>query len=147
MKFRTTVEPPEPMRGLEIPAAVVEGLGGGKRPRVLVTLNGHSWSTRVAIMRGRHLVGLSNANRKAAGVEVGESVELELALDKEPGEADVPADFEAALAANTIARAAFDALTVSQRRQHLRLIAAAKKPETRARRIESAVAALLAADH
>ena len=94
MKFTTTVEPPEPMRGLEIPAAVVEGLGGGKRPRVVVSLNGHIWSTRVAIMRGRHLVGLSNANRRAAGVEIGESVELELTLDQEPGEAEVPADLE-----------------------------------------------------
>ena len=142
MKFTTTVEPPEPMRGLEIPAAVVEGLGGGKRPRVVVSLNGHTWSTRVAIMRGRHLVGLSNANRRAAGVAIGESVELELTLDQEPDEAEVPADLAAALAADPAARAAFDALTVSQRRQHVRLIEAAMKPETRARRIGSAVETL-----
>jgi hypothetical protein len=29
MKFRTHVEPPEPMRGLEVPQEVVEALGGG----------------------------------------------------------------------------------------------------------------------
>jgi hypothetical protein len=62
MKFRTYVEPPEPMRGLVVPPEIVESLGQGKRPRVRITLNGHSWKSRVAIMRGRYLLGLSNAN-------------------------------------------------------------------------------------
>jgi Domain of unknown function (DUF1905) len=79
--FRTVVEPPEPMCGLEIPPELVESLGAGKRLPVTITLNGHSWRSRVAIMRGRYLLGLSNANRRAAGVEVGEQVEVELALD------------------------------------------------------------------
>jgi hypothetical protein len=52
------------MRGLEVPPEVVEALGGGKRPAVTITINGHSWKSRVAIMRGRYLLGLSNANRK-----------------------------------------------------------------------------------
>jgi hypothetical protein len=82
MKFRAHVEPPEPMRGLEVPATVVEALGGGKRPRVTITINGHSWQSRVAIMRGRYLLGLSNANRQAAGVVTGEEVEVE--FDAEP---------------------------------------------------------------
>ena len=29
MKFRARVEPPQPMRGLEVPQKVVEALGGG----------------------------------------------------------------------------------------------------------------------
>jgi Domain of unknown function (DUF1905) len=47
MKFRTYVEPPKPMRGLEVPPEVVESLGQGKRPRVTITINGHSWKSRV----------------------------------------------------------------------------------------------------
>jgi hypothetical protein len=35
MKFLSHVEPPEPMRGLEVPAEVVAALGGGARPRVI----------------------------------------------------------------------------------------------------------------
>ena len=50
MKFRAHVEPPEPMRGLDVPQEVVDALGGGKRPRVTITINGHSWKSRVAIM-------------------------------------------------------------------------------------------------
>jgi Domain of unknown function (DUF1905) len=67
MKSRASVEPPEPVRGLEVPQGVVEALGGGKRPRVTITINGHSWKSRVAIMRGRNLLSLSNANRHPPG--------------------------------------------------------------------------------
>jgi Domain of unknown function (DUF1905) len=80
MTFRAYVEPPEPMRGLEVPPEVVEALGGGRRPPVIITINGHSWRSRVAIMRGRFLLGLSNANRQAASVATGDEVEVEVGL-------------------------------------------------------------------
>ena len=84
MKFRTYVEPPEPMRGLEVPPEVVEALGRGKRPAVTIAINGPTWRSRVAIMRGRYLLGLSIANRQAAGVATGDEVVVELQLDTEP---------------------------------------------------------------
>lgn len=142
MKFRTEVEPPEPMRGLEVPPTVVAALDAGARPPVIITINGHSWRSRVAIMRGRHLIGLSKANRQAAGVATGEEVEVELRLDTEPRVVVEPEDFAAALAANPAARAAYDSLSDSRKRQQVRAIEAAKRPETRRRRIEQAVAAL-----
>jgi hypothetical protein len=144
MKFRAQVEPNEPMRGLEVPPQVVEALGGGKRPRVIITINGHSWRSRVAIMRGRHLLGLSNANREAAGVVTGEEVEIELAFDPEPPAVNVPGDFARALDADPAARAAYDRLTHSRKREHVRSIESAKKPETRKRRIEKALATVKA---
>jgi hypothetical protein len=142
MKFRAYVEPPEPMRGLEVPLEVVEALGGGKRPPVAITVNGHSWKSRVAIMRGRHLIGLSNANRQAAGFVTGDEVEVELELDAEPRVVTAPADFARALDADPVARAAYDRLADSHKREHVRAIESAKKPETRQRRIEKAVAML-----
>jgi hypothetical protein len=39
-------------------------------------MNGHSWKSRVAIMRARYLLGLSNANRQAAGIVTGDEVEV-----------------------------------------------------------------------
>jgi Bacteriocin-protection, YdeI or OmpD-Associated/Domain of unknown function (DUF1905) len=132
------------MRGLEVPPQVVEALGGGKRPRVIITINGHSWRSRVAILRGRYLLGLSNANRQAAGVVTGEEVEIELAFDPEPRAVNVPGDFARALGADLAARAAYDRLTDSRKREHVRAIERAKKPETRKRRIEKAVATLKA---
>ncbi len=93
MKFRACVEPAERMKGLEVPPQVVQALGGGKRPRVTITVNGHSWQSMVAIMRGRYLLGLSNANRKAAGLVTGDKVEVELELNTEPPVVTEPADF------------------------------------------------------
>ena len=142
MKFNAHVEPPEPMRGLEIPQEIVEALGAGGRPPVTITINGHSWKSRVAIMRGRHLLGLSNANRQAAGVVTGNEVCVELELDTEPRAVIEPPDFTRALDADPVARAAYDRLADSHKREHVRAIESAKKPETRTRRIEKAITTL-----
>ncbi|MEU0544452.1 YdeI/OmpD-associated family protein [Nocardia sp. NPDC005978] len=142
MKFRSHVEPPEPMRGLEVPAEVVTALGEGARPPVTITINGHSWRSRIALMRGRHLIGLSRANREAAGVDIGEEIEVEVELDTEPREVVEPEDFAAALNADAKARAAYDKLSHSRKRVHVLAIEGAKKPETRQRRIEKAIAEL-----
>ena len=142
MKFRSHVEPPEPMRGLEVPPEVVEALGGGKRPAVAITINGHSWKSRVAILRGRYLLGLSNANRQAAGVATGDEVEVEVELDAEPRVMVEPADFANALAAHPAARTAYDRLSYGHKREHVLAIESAKRPETRVRRIERALAVL-----
>ncbi|WP_067537615.1 YdeI/OmpD-associated family protein [Nocardia crassostreae] len=142
MKFRTQVEPPEPMRGLEVPPEVVAALGEGARPPVTITLNGHSWKSRVALMRGRYLLGLSNANRQAAGVEIGEEVEVELELDTQPRVIVEPPDFVRALDEDPVARAAYDGLSYSRKREHVHAIESAKRPDTRQRRIEKAIATL-----
>ncbi|MFI6979254.1 YdeI/OmpD-associated family protein [Embleya sp. NPDC050154] len=144
MKFRTLVEPPEPMRGLEVPPGVVAALGGGVRPPVTITVNGDSWKSRVAILRGRHLPVPSNANRQAAGVAIGEEAEVEVELepDAEPRVVVAHADFTRALADDPVARAAYDNLAYSHKREHVRAIESAKKPETRRRRIEKAIVTL-----
>ena len=53
-------------------------VGEGKRPRVIVAINDHTWGSRIGVLRGRYLLGLSNANRRAAGVVTGHEVEVEL---------------------------------------------------------------------
>src|ERR1700751_2288798 len=116
VKFLAYVEPPEPMKGLEVPPEVVEALGGGKRPRVTITINGHSWKSRVAIMRGRYLLGLSNANRQAGGIATGDEVEIDVEHDAEPAVVTEPEDFARALDADPVARAAYDRLAHSHKR-------------------------------
>jgi uncharacterized protein YdeI (YjbR/CyaY-like superfamily) len=120
----------------------VQALGGGKRPAVTITINGHSWKSRVAVMRGRYLLGLSNANRKAAGVATGDQVEVEVEIDAGPRVVAEPTDFARALDADPVARTAYDHLTDSRRREHVRAIEGAKNAETRERRIEKALARL-----
>lgn len=144
MKFRAHVEPSEPMRGLEVPQQVVEALGGGKRPTVTITINGHSWRSRVAIMRSRYLIGLSNANRQAAGVVTGDEAEVQVEFDPEPRVVAEPADLARALDADPLARAAYNHLPYGLKLQHVRAVESVKKPETRRRRIEKAITVLRA---
>src|SRR4029434_4412506 len=96
--FRSTVVPAGNATGAEVPAEVVGALGQGKRPKVAITINGHTWRSRVASQGGRYLVGISAANRAAAGIEEGDEIEVTLELDTEPREVDEPADLKVDLA-------------------------------------------------
>ena len=128
--------------GIEVPAEVVESLGAGKRPAVTVTIGSFTFSTTLGVMGGRTWIPVSAERRAGAGIEAGQVVEVHLAVDAAPKVIEVPADLAAALDAAG-ARAAFDALAPSHRREHVRAIDEAKAPETRQRRIDKAVARVL----
>ncbi|HEY7876008.1 MAG TPA: YdeI/OmpD-associated family protein [Actinomycetota bacterium] len=143
MTFRTTIElGGKTATGFAVPADVVEALGSSKRPPVRVTIGRHSYRSTIAVMGGRYLLPLSADNRVAAGVSAGDEVEVEVELDTAPREVAVPADLTAALARDKAAKARFDSLSYSHKRQWVLSIEDAKKPETRLRRIEKAVATL-----
>ena len=93
-------------------------------------------------MGGGYMVGVSAENRAAAGVKGGETHDIELTLDTEPREVELPADFAAALAAEPNAQRTFDALSPSNKGYHTALIGGAKSDETRRRRIEKSISAL-----
>jgi hypothetical protein len=93
-------------------------------------------------MRGRYLLGLSNANRQAAGFVTGDQVVVEVEIDAEPRVVVEPADFARALDADPVARTAYDRLSYSRKREHVLAIESAKKPETRTRLIGKALATL-----
>ena len=143
MRFRTTLElHGKTATGIEVPDDVVAALDAGKRPAVRVTLNGHTWRSTVAVMGGRNLVGVSAENRAAAGVSAGDVLDVELVVDTEKREVEVPADLAAALAAAPDAAAAFAALSYSNKSRHVLSVEGAKTDETRARRIAKAVSDL-----
>ena len=83
--------------GIPVPDAVVAQLGSGKRPAVVVTINGFSYRSTVASMRGEFMLPLSAERREAAGVAAGDEVEVELELDTAPRVVEVPVDLAAAL--------------------------------------------------
>ena len=128
--------------GIVVPEDVVAALGSGNRPPVTVTLGGHSYRTTVARMGGRFLVPLSAENRTAAGVAAGDQVEVDIVLDGGAREVAVPGDLAAALARDDAARATFDGLSFTHRKEWVRWIEEAKKPETRATRLARTVESL-----
>ena len=125
--------------GISVPPEVVERLGQGKRPQVTVTIAGHSYRSTVAVMGGEYLVGVSVENRRLAGVEAGDVVDVRLELDTKPREVEVPADLAAALADEPEARAFFDGLSYSNRRWFVLNVTGTKNEETRKRRVERSV--------
>ena len=128
--------------GLRVPAAVVEALGQGKKPKVSVTIGPHTYRSTVAVYNGDFMLPLSAANREAAGVGAGDTVEVTVEPDLAERTVDLPDDLAAALDRAPAVRAAFTALSYSNQRQRAEAVAAAKQPETRARRIEKIIAEL-----
>ena len=141
MDFRTTVElGGKTATGMQVPAEVVEALGAGKRAPVVVTVGGHSYRTTVAPYTGAYYVPLAAEHREAAGVAAGQEVDVSIELDTAPREVPVPDDLAAAL--DEPARATYDSLAYTHQKEWVRWVTEAKKPETRATRIEKTVAAL-----
>lgn len=128
--------------GIPVPEHVVEGLGGGRRPRVDVTLNGHTFQIALGTMSGQVMIPVSAAVRDAAGVAAGDHLDVEIELATAPAPVSVPDDLRAALAAAPEAQAFFAGLTPSQQRGYTEWVEQAKKPETRQRRVEQSVEAL-----
>ncbi|HJZ77993.1 MAG TPA: YdeI/OmpD-associated family protein [Vicinamibacterales bacterium] len=142
MKFKAKVIPSGNATGVEIPKKVVEALRSGRRPPITATINGHTWRSRVAVMRGQCLIGISAANRTASGITEGDVVVVDLELDTAPRVVAQPPDLAKALRDEPKARAAFDRLPFGLKRKHVAAVEGAKASETRQRRIAKLVATM-----
>jgi hypothetical protein len=144
MRFKTTLDlAGKTAAGFRVPAEVVESLGKGKRPPVVVTINGYSYRNTVAVYGDEYLIGVAAEHRGPAGVKPGDVMEVDLRLDTAPREVDVPRDFATALQSEPEAQRAFDALSYSNKRRLTLSVEGAKSPETRRRRIEKSITELL----
>jgi hypothetical protein len=138
--FSTAVAATGNNTGIVVPAEVIEQLAAGKRPSVLVSLDGYEYRTTAGVMGGRHMISVSAAVRKATGLKGGDQVRVTLTVADAPREVNVPADFAAALAADERAGTFFSGLSNSMQRYHVDNINAAKSADTRQRRIDKAIA-------
>jgi hypothetical protein len=128
--------------GIEVPADVVEALGAGKRPPVVVNVSGFEYRSTVAPMGGRYLLPFSAARRQESGIKGGDAIDVELTFDTAPRTVEVPADLRAALDASPTAAAAWEKQSNSSRKAHVESVQGAKAAETRARRIAGIVSKL-----
>lgn len=128
--------------GIEVPASVVEALGSGKKPKVVVTINGYSYRSTVAVYGGVYMLPVAAENRVGAGIEAGQTIEIDLTLDTQPREVTVPDDLAAAMDAAPGARAKFESLSYSNKKEHVVQVESAKTQETRERRIAKVLQSL-----
>ena len=128
---------------VEIPFDVRDAFGSA-RPKVKVSVNGVSLRTTVAVYGGRSFVGFREEIRRAAGIAIGDRIQVAIEADTAPREVEPPAELVSALRAAADARARFEALSFTHRSEYARWVGEAKKPETRERRAAKAVAMLRA---
>lgn len=137
--FETTVAASGNNTGIVVPEEVISQLAAGKRPAVLIDVNGYQYRNTVGMMSGKHMISISSAVRQATGLKGGDPIRVTLTVADAPPEVNVPADFAAALAADARASAFFGKLSNSMQRYHVDNINAAKSAETRQRRIDKAM--------
>lgn len=118
---------------------------GKVRAPVKVTLNGYTFRTTIAAMGGAPCIGIRTSYREAAGLEGGERLEVRVGLDTEKRTVTPPPDLVKALKAAPPAWERWGELSFTHQREHTEAVEGAKKPDTRVRRIASAVAMVQAA--
>lgn len=128
----------------DLPGAASTKLGHAGRVPVSGTLN--TFPIRTSVFPdgdGGHYMMVNPEMQKMVGLAVGDSVRVTLEVDAREPEVHVPADLDAALERHAEARCAFERLAPSHQQEYLSWIEEAKRPETRARRIEKTVERLL----
>jgi Bacteriocin-protection, YdeI or OmpD-Associated/Domain of unknown function (DUF1905) len=112
---------------------------GSARPPVRCTINGVEYRSRLAVYDGRAYLGLRKEVREAAGIVVGDRIDVVIELDEEPREVRVPTALGDALQRDEQARMTFERLAYTHRREYARWIDEAKAEETRDRRVRKAI--------
>ena len=142
------LEPRGPAGAFLLTDEQVATLGGGRKAfPVSVAVNGVTLPLRLARMGGKNMIGLPKAAREKAGVTLGETYEITVTAEEAGSRTvEVPDDLTAALAGDTEARARFETLAYSHRKEFVRWITEAKREATRAQRVARTVEMLRAGE-
>jgi hypothetical protein len=130
--FRAPVRPSGRGGGhlVDVPPKVVQALGGRGRIPVSATFDGVPYRGSIVRMA-------------ETGVSAGDTLRVEVRNDDAPREVEVPDELAKALKRNATARRVFDELPYSHRKEYARHVEEAKRPETRARRVERTIETLV----
>jgi len=127
--------------GITIPFDVEE-VFGAKRVPVKATINGAEYRGSIVSMGGCYMLGIPKAFREAAGIKAGDNIVVTLEKDTQERNVVIPADLARELKKDKALRTAWDNLSFTIRKENARDLEDAKKPETRARRLEKTLAML-----
>jgi Bacteriocin-protection, YdeI or OmpD-Associated/Domain of unknown function (DUF1905) len=131
-------------RCVDVPEEVSRALGGKGHIPVVVTAQGLvTRTTLVPAGNRQHRLFLDGKIRKKLGIDAGDLVGIALRVDKKPHEIAVPDDVATALRKAPGAQSAFKTITPALRREFLRWVLNAKRPATRAKRIDRAIPILI----
>ena len=121
--------------GITIPFDVEE-VFGAKRVAVKATINGAVYRGSIVRMGGKYMLGIPKAFRQEAGLKAGDNIVVTIEKDTEERKVDLPSDLAQELRKNTKLNEVWKKLSYTIRKEQARGLVDAKKPETRARRLE-----------
>jgi hypothetical protein len=125
-----------------VPRAVADAAGLKHGLRVRGAVNGTRYRSSLMMYGGIFHLGVHKATLAEAGVKSAAVVTVSIEADDEPLPTDVvPPDLARALKGKAAA-AAWERLRPSLKREHVQSLLSAKKPETRALRLDKIVASL-----
>jgi len=143
MKQRLTVKLND-KGAIELPIDV-RAVFGEARPAVKMTMLGKTYRNRVAVYGGKYFLGIWKAVLAEEKLEPGDTIDLVLEADATPRTVKAPKPLADAMKKNAQARAGWNAMSFTHKREWAEAIEGAKKPETRDRRVAQAIVALVAA--
>lgn len=145
--FRAKLEPAgpgEPSSYLLIPFSVEEEFGTKARLSVKGTINGFPFRSAIQPTGdGKHQMIVSREMQAGAGARLGDTVRVEVMLDRTPRAVVTPPELKKAFARNKAAAEAYASLAPSHKKAFAEWIRDAKKPETKARRVVKTLEMLL----
>ena len=115
---------------------IFEQAGRSKGPiPVSGKLNGADFIQTLVKYRGAWRLYINGPMLKNAGLAVGDTASVEIAFDARPREVPIPQRFADALANDPAAKAAFDVLSPSRKKEILKYLGALKTPASLERNI------------
>ncbi len=131
-------------RCVDVPRVVSESLGGQTHIQVKGSIGGEDFRSNLAPRGGGgHRLFIHSTVWRKLGVDTGDMLDVELERDDEEWQINIPTDLADAMPPGSEALAAFQALTVPNRKRFVDRIEEAKSPETRKRRVEQSVQLLI----
>lgn len=123
------------------PFDVVLAFGKG-RVAVRGTINGVPFRSSLMNMGRGHMMVVNAALRKAAGCKAGDMVKVVMEEDKDERVVDVPEYLLKLIRSDAKAAKSWEKLSYTHRKEYVREIGEAKKPETKEKRIAAMMDAL-----
>ncbi|MBI5059992.1 DUF1905 domain-containing protein [candidate division KSB1 bacterium] len=128
---------------VDVPFDVEKAYGTRGQVKIKALIDGEPYRGSLANMgTGCHMFPILKAIRMKLGKGPGDKINIELRRDTEERVIAVPADLQKRLTKHKAAKAGFDKLSYSHRKEYVQWIEAAKRAETRASRIEKTIAML-----
>lgn len=127
------------MSALPVPFDPKQVFGKIRAP-IIVQIGDFSYRSTIAAMGGPMFIPLRKSNREAAGVEIGQEIEITLTLDEAPRTVELPDDLGTAIRAIPGGIETWEKASYTHRREYVEAINEAKRPETREKRVALALA-------